>query len=137
MNSSNTSRVPRNPANLAKKSSNSKQESSHKDSDENFNVEVRAFISNSKFPIVLAYSPERKEEYAMKIFEYRDGQISCAYKNEARFGDLSHQNIISMVRAVDKQMTATEDNKSKYISYILMELAQSDFADATEAGIFS
>jgi Serine/threonine protein kinase len=125
-----TSRKPRNLSNLEKMGSKSTEMR-----EETFIVEVQSQLSNSKYPVMLAFCLNKQTHYAMKVFQHVADEIPVAYINETRFISLSHPNIISIVKAVDNQL-AHGEGFSYNISYILMELARGDFADIAEMSVF-
>jgi len=89
-------------------------------------LEVLEEISNSKFPVLLAFSPHHDRHFAMKVFHYNGEHINDSYLNECRFLALKHPHIISMIDAVDKRK-AYCGGETFCISYILLELGFCDF----------
>jgi len=86
-------------------------------------------IAGSRFPLFRVYSPDHKQHLVLKMFPYKNQQMSPAYINEARIQSLSHPNIISIYGTQDNQRTSCGSKKSS-VSCILMELAAcGDFAD--------
>jgi len=87
-------------------------------------------ISKAKFPVFLAHSPSLNEYFAVKLFSYKNDKPSVYFLNEARFSALSHKNIISIVHAEFEREGSYQNNKTEYISYLVMELAPyGDFYD--------
>jgi len=85
-------------------------------------------LSNSNNPIFLVYSLKQKRHYAMKIFKYKNNQVTKPYRNEARFSSVRHPNIMSVLSAVDHKMISLNGVICP-VSYILMEVANCDFLD--------
>jgi serine/threonine protein kinase len=86
-------------------------------------------ITGSRFPLFRVYSPDHKEYLVLKMFPYKNQQMSPAYVNESRIQSLSHPNIITVYGTQDNQRTSCGSKKSS-VSCILMELAPlGDFAD--------
>jgi len=75
----------------------------------------------------MAYSPNTKKTYAMKVFNYNEKEINESYLNEKRFSFLKHQNVISIIRGNDKYPSRDKNGKPYFSSYLLMELACCDF----------
>lgn len=107
------------------------------ESQELIKVDAKKLIGNSKYPVYLAIDPTNHKRYAMKMFHYKDNRIDEGYKSESRFVNFSHQNIVKMIQAVDHKRTSLK-NEVRNSSYILMELAVTDFAALLETtNIFS
>jgi len=99
-------------------------------------MKVIKLIHESRFPIYLVQSREDCTRYAMKVFNYENGEISKYYLNEIRFTSLKHENVIKFVRAVDHQKSS-HNGENKDVSYILMELAHCDFSDIVSCSEFN
>jgi len=99
-------------------------------------VQVIRLISNSKFPVFLAYSRQANEYLVMKSYPFHNGEINPSYLHECRFLNLNHPNIVSMVFSVDATQ-ALYKGKMVDLSYILMELAFCDFTDMLELNDFA
>lgn len=93
------------------------------------NLSVVKKLGKAKFPVYLTASKIDKQNYAMKVFSH-DGQKPHPYfKNEVRFSNLKHPNIINMIHYENERDTL-QKGQVKRVSYILMEYApHGDFFD--------
>jgi len=91
-------------------------------------IQILKRISNSKFPIFLAFSPFHQKNYAIKIFSCSKGEVSPSFKKEARFMTLNHPNIVSIVGTQELRVCADKD-RPLYASSLVMELGLFDFID--------
>lgn len=92
-------------------------------------INIVKLISKAKFPVYLAFSPAKSENFALKVFAYEDDQPHPYYKNEARFVSMNHQNIIKIAYAEDETSVCSR-GKDKKVSCVLMEYApHGDFFD--------
>mmetsp|Transcript_35539 Transcript_35539/g.32035 ORF Transcript_35539/g.32035 Transcript_35539/m.32035 type:complete len:140 (-) Transcript_35539:673-1092(-) len=100
-------------------------------------LKVMKLISKSRFQVYLAYSEKNDQEYAMKVFPYKDGQIRSSYIHETRMVDLDHPNIIKVYKTKDCQVVKKGDEYNQS-SYLLMEYAPyGDFSEINrEIGFF-
>lgn len=86
-------------------------------------------ISDSKCPVMLAFSTKLGKHVAMKLFPFQDQlRVSKLYKNESRFTNLSHPNIVSILGFKEHREIPFKD-KTIRVSYILMDLAFCDFEE--------
>jgi len=86
-------------------------------------------LGKAKFPVYLTSSKVNKQNYAMKIFSHQGEKPHPYFKNEIRFANLKHPNVIDMVHYENERDTV-EKGEVKRVSYILMEYApHGDFFD--------
>ncbi len=83
-------------------------------------IEVISVINHGKYPVYLVESPILNQKFAMKVFPPKDGETSFYYKNEIRFSNLFHRNI---VRQVKHNETLILDDVPYNLSYILSDHA--------------
>jgi len=87
-------------------------------------------LNKAKFPVFLTYSPSINQYLAMKVFPFNNDKLSPFFANEARFAVLEHPNIISIMHYEMERSATFEEDSSRKISYIVMELAPfGDFFD--------
>ena len=88
-------------------------------------------IDKGKCMIFLANSRKSTKKYALKVFPSTDPKkTSHFFKNEIRFRDLKHKNVIEMV-GYKNRMEMIVDGKKANASYIIMEYAPyKDFCQA-------
>lgn len=79
-------------------------------------------INQATFPVFLASSASSEQNFALKLFPYKNGKMSPFFVNEAQFAGLSHQNVISTVHFESEKVIPCR-NKSTRVSYTVMELA--------------
>lgn len=92
-------------------------------------INIVKLLSKAKFPVYLAFSPTKNENFALKVFGFEDHRPHPYYKNEARFATLNHPNIIKLAYAED-ETTVCSRGRDKPVSCILMEYApHGDFFD--------
>lgn len=92
-------------------------------------INIVKLISKAKFPVYLAFSPAKNENFALKVFGFEDHQPHPYFKNEARFANLNHPNIIKIAYA-EEETSVCSRGKDKAVSCILMEFApHGDFFD--------
>jgi len=112
------------------KSSSSRSQAQHRLQSSRFNdLVIVSQLNQANFGVFLSYSPSINHHFALKVFPYKKGQVSPYFENEIRFLKLRHTNIISPIHY--ETCKAVEiDEKSKKISYTVMELAPyGDFFD--------
>jgi len=86
-------------------------------------------LGKAKFPVYLTSSKVNKQNYAMKIFDHQGEKPHPYFKNEIRFANLKHPNVIDIVHYENERDTV-DKGALKRVSYILMEYApHGDFFD--------
>jgi len=86
-------------------------------------------ISDTKCPVMLAFSSKLGKHVAMKLFPFQDQlRVSKLYKNESRFAHLSHPNIVSILGSKEHREIPYKETTIR-VSYILMDLAFCDFEE--------
>lgn len=92
-------------------------------------ISIVKLISKAKFPVYLADSPAKKQQFALKVFGFDGGQPHPYYRNEARFATLIHPHVIRTVYA-EEETSISSKGKDNQVSCILMEYAPyGDFFD--------
>jgi len=92
-------------------------------------INIVKLLSQTRFPVYLAFSPSINKKFALKLFEFKNSKPNRYFKNEARFAPLSHQNVIQVVHTEEKIAMATSQS-GKNFSCILSEFAPNgDFFD--------
>jgi serine/threonine protein kinase len=93
------------------------------------NLSVVKKLGKAKFPVYLTSSKVDKQNYAMKVFSHQGEKPHPYFKNEVRFSNLKHPNVINMVHYENERDTL-QKGEVKRVSYILMEYApHGDFFD--------
>ncbi len=86
-------------------------------------------LSQTKFPVFLAYCPGLDNYFALKVFAYEDDEISPYFVNEVAFSNITHQNVISILYHQTESQFVSEEAAQKS-SFLVMELApHGDFFD--------
>ena len=86
-------------------------------------------LNKAKFPVYLVCSKVNKQNYAMKVFAYKNGQQHSYFKNEIRFACLQHPNVIRNLHIEHQKDTISKGVIAK-VSYTIMEYAPyGDFFD--------
>ena len=85
-------------------------------------IHIIHLLASSRFPVFLAYSKTEFRYFAVKLFPYSKDQISNSYKNQKRFLELSHPNIITIYEHCDFK-EATHSDRNIKSSHVIMELA--------------
>jgi len=86
-------------------------------------------LGHSKYSVYLINYPHSNEKFAMKLFPFENERPCVSFHREARFKNLRHPNVVSMIATQEKQKSSRK-GKSFYSSYIIMELCPyGDFAD--------
>jgi serine/threonine protein kinase len=96
------------------------------------NQEITIFkmINKGKFPVYLSKTISSDTICAMKVFPYEGPNVSKHFTNEARFVNLSHPNIISVMYD-EKESDLIIGYRIQKISFTLMEYAPNrDLYDA-------
>jgi len=96
------------------------------------NLEITVFkmLNKGKFPVYLSKAISTDTICAMKVFPYEGSNISKHFTNEARFANLSHPNIISVMHD-EKESDLIIGYRIQKISFTLMEYAPNrDLYDA-------
>ena len=91
----------------------------------------KLFANSQKqsFPVYLVHCEAVNQQFAMKVFPYKDGKVSSCFLTEARFSKLNHQNVIKTIGYEQNQETMSNDKVVK-ISYLITEFAPNgDFHD--------
>ena len=92
-------------------------------------INVIKLISTAKFPVYLVSSLANNQNYALKVFNYENGQPHPYYKNEARFAVLDHPHVIKVVHT-EKDTIMPNGAEDNHVSCIMMEYApHGDFFD--------
>ncbi len=92
-------------------------------------INILRLLSKAKFPVYQAYSPNKKKNYALKVFGFQNEKPHPYFKNEARFNFLHHPNIIS-ISQIEEETLINMKGKENLVSCILMEYAPyGDFFD--------
>ena len=86
-------------------------------------IHMLKLLNKAKFPVYLVASHSTNQQYALKLFEFEDGEPHQYYLNESRFISLNHPNIIKYVRVEDETVLPSEDGVDKQVSCIMMEFA--------------
>lgn len=108
---------------VSPKSLESPKQASPKSIAESFeDINVVKVLSKAKFPVYLAHSAAKNQNYALKLFNFEDGKPHAYFKNEIRFAPLNHPNIIKIIYSEEKPHIASDD-RDKNVSCILMEYA--------------
>ena len=63
------------------------------------------------------------QDYALKIYPFKEKKSSFYFKNESRFLNLNHPNIITILEAKEETKSITGDGPLFTYSYIVMEYA--------------
>merc|ERR1711907_58465 len=85
-------------------------------------IKVIKKLEKGKFQVFLTESKADKTKFALKVFPCSEDKISSYYKNESRFSNLDHENVIKIV-SKHAQATTMKDNKPSTSSVLLMEYA--------------
>jgi len=86
-------------------------------------------INKAKFPVYLICSKQTKQNYAMKVFPFKNNKPHSYFKNEIRFSGLNHPNIVKTVHIEPEKDTISKGIPTK-VSYTIMEYASNgDFFD--------
>ena len=86
-------------------------------------------MPHSKFPLYLAKTPLTSKLCVVKVFPFEEGHVSSHYIRETSIADLSHTNIIGILRQRGLMKTCTFGGAT-CVSYIIMEYAPyGDFYD--------
>ena len=86
-------------------------------------------LSKAKFSVYLVHCEAVNQQFAMKIFPYKDGKVNSCFLTETRFAKLDHQNVIKTIGFERSQETMNNDKLAK-ISYLITEFApHGDFQD--------
>lgn len=99
------------------------------------NDEIKDFrllkkLSQTKFPVFLAYCPSVDNYFALKVFCYEDGEISPYFLNEIAFSNLMHKNIISILSHQIESQFINQEEAALQSSFLVMEFApHGDFFD--------
>jgi len=65
-------------------------------------------LGSSQFTVYLAQSQQNRASYALKLFPYQNNQPDSRYKNEARFQNLNHENVVKIVHSKDLQRSSRQ-----------------------------
>jgi len=90
------------------------------ESEKTFKYKMVGKLGGSGTPVFLIQSPDSGAQYAWKVFPYVDGQPSIKYKLESRISQLSHPNIVKVLKTQDKQRMQHKA-KDFCASFIIME----------------
>lgn len=86
-------------------------------------------LSKAKFSVYLVNCEAINQQFAMKVFPYKEGRVNPCFITEARFANLNHQNVIKIIGYEPSQETVS-DNKVVKVSYLISEFApHGDFHD--------
>jgi len=92
-------------------------------------INIVKLLSKAKFPVYLAHSPAKGQNFALKVFGFENSEPHPYFKNEARFATLGHPNVINIAYA-EEETSVCSRGKDKQVSCILMEYApHGDFFD--------
>jgi serine/threonine protein kinase len=79
-------------------------------------------IDAGKFMLFTVSKGNENKKYALKVFPYKLGTISNQYKNEKRFMNIQHPNVIQILESKDEHLFLNGMMRVRS-SYLLMELA--------------
>ena len=79
-------------------------------------------LSVAKFPVYLVRSKLNNQNYAMKMFPYKNDQPQEYFKNEIRFSSVKHSNVIQTLYIGTEKKIMSNRGMTK-ISYTVMEYA--------------
>ena len=85
-------------------------------------IHMIKLINKAKFPVYLVSNNDKTQHYALKVFDYEDGEPHQYFENEARFAVLDHPNIIKYVH-IDAETLVPSCDGDKAVSCIMMEYA--------------
>src|SRR5690349_10359246 len=85
-------------------------------------------IGSSRYSIYEGLSKDTKDSYAFKVFPFTNGDVDTCYISSARFSQLVHPNVITIVDTKDST-EITIKNRTVQCSLIVMELTP--FGDFT------
>jgi len=101
------------------------------------NYEVVQLIASSNNPVYLIKSKTGEDSFALKIFHFKEDNISFRFLNERRFSGLSHPNIIRTLWTYDK-VVLLKNHMKTFASAKIMELAfREDFMRLVQNTSFS
>jgi len=80
-------------------------------------------VAKTRFSIYLAYAPSVKQNVIIKAFPFKNERSSSAYRQEARFSDLEHRNIIRFFHCEKEKTIIAPDGECARVSLIIMEYA--------------
>jgi len=90
--------------------------------------DILSKIGVSRVPIYLICTKDQKQEYALKVYPFKDENPNRLFLLESRFTFLSHPNVIHFV-ATKKSQPFKYHGRSIQASYIIMEASKyGDFA---------
>jgi len=123
-------RIPHSPVGMKPKDYyESKQISSESSAKIFQEVSVVKQLNKAKFPVYLVNSKINNQNYAMKVFSFDNDQPHAYYKNEVRFSNLNHPNVVRNFYFEHERKTKCKGVVSK-VSYKIMEYApHGDFFD--------
>ena len=86
-------------------------------------INMLKLLNKAKFPVYLVASQLTNQHYALKVFDFEDGQPHTYYLNESRFSILNHPNVIRYARVEEETTFPSEKGIDKQVSCIMMEFA--------------
>jgi len=106
----------------------SDQEVLQKEEDPLNQLKLIELLDKSKSTIYLAYSPLTDKQYAVKLFEYdSEGNPSYFYKQEVKFMQYDHKNILKIVRNKDHAIMKNGELTTKSSLLVLEYAPHGDF----------
>jgi len=97
------------------------EDSSSDEENEYESYELVKFLATGKFPVLLVSLDQK--EYVMKVFPFdEENRTSRYFRNELRFRNLEHPNVIRILECRD-YFEMIIDDEQKPVSYTIMEYA--------------